>query len=159
MFTYNTGLIRESREQDADHLGKFLREADLLEMKSFRQVTDPCIYLKEGIKASFQCWTCTDKKGVPIFVFGVVPVIPNLYGAVWLMGTERIHEVKKEFIKDCKNWLPRLHQGFPLIGNFVYAENAIHVKWLKFMGFNFVGKKDNFGLLGLPFYEILHKQA
>jgi len=38
----------------------------------------------------------------------------------------------------------------------VSLNNRIHVKWLKFMGFKFINKLDNFGSLGLSFYEFIH---
>ena len=37
----------------------------------------------------------------------------------------------------------------------VDARNELHIKWLKFMGFKFIQRHENFGVAKLPFYEFL----
>ena len=155
--SYNTGKIRKATLEDADYLGSKLRPEDLLEIESFRPNTDPSEALAVGIEScGNRCWTATCLKNKPILIFGVAPVIPEQFGSIWLLGTPRIKEIQWEFLRNCRTILDELHEGFPILGNYVSLNNRVHVKWLKFMGFKFINRLDNFGSLGLSFYEFIH---
>lgn len=156
---YRTVIIRSATEEDAEFISTRLRKADLIEMQSFHdECEDPADVLKQGIHLSGEdCWTMTLKDGTPVAIFGVT-FCNEHFGAVWMMGTKRISEVHREFLRQCKNWLPTLHKKYPLLGNVVYAKNDIHIKWLKFMGFQFIKKHKSLGNMDLPFYEFIHKQ-
>jgi hypothetical protein len=156
---YRTVIIRSATEEDADFISTRLRKADLIEMQSFHdECEDPADVLKQGIHLSGEdCWTMTLKDGTPVAIFGVTPCNEH-FGAVWMMGTKQIAEVHREFLRQCRDWLPVLHKKYPLLGNVVYAKNDIHIKWLRFMGFRFIKKHKNLGNMDLPFYEFIHKQ-
>lgn len=156
---YRTAIVRTAEKEDAAFIGPRLRKADLIEMHSFHDDSiPPADILTQGIEASGdQCWTLTLKDGTPVSLFGVTHCNEH-YGAIWMMGTAKIHEIHREFLRCCKDWMPKLHQKYPLLGNMVYAKNDIHIKWLKFMGFHFIAKHKSLGNMDLPFYEFIHKQ-
>lgn len=156
---YRTVIVRSATEEDAESISTRLRKADLIEMHSFHdEGEDPADVLKRGIYLSGEdCWTMTLKDGTPVAIFGITPCNEH-FGAVWMMGTNQITKIHREFLRNCRDWLPVLHQKYPLLGNVVYAKNDIHIKWLKFMGFHFIKKHKSLGNMDLPFYEFIHKQ-
>ena len=158
MFKYKTFYIRKAVKDDASSVGSRLRKEDAIEMQSFHGNADPVETLEQGIELSTdQCWTIVKNDETPVAIFGVVPAKQGLYAAVWMMGTNDIKRISREFLRNCVDWMDRLHKNHPLIGNVVFAGNKLHIKWLKYMGFNFINKHSKLGTMGLPFYEFIHK--
>jgi hypothetical protein len=156
---YRTVIVRKAEKEDAYFIGPRLRKADLIEIRSFHdEDSDPSDLLAQGMELSGDdCWTLTLKDGTPVAMFGVTNCNEH-FGAIWMMGTPQIKDIHREFLRHCKDWMPVLHQKYPLLGNVVYAKNDIHIKWLKFMGFQFIAKHKQLGNMDLPFYEFIHKQ-
>jgi Protein of unknown function (DUF2833) len=158
VFNYRTFSVRKATETDAIAIASELRKEDLIEMRSFHENVNPSVTLIEGVNLSTdQCWTILDTSQIPVAIFGVTPVIQGLYGAVWMLGTDRIRLISTEFLRKCLDWMPLLHKNHPLIGNVVFAGNKLHIKWLKYMGFSFINKYNKLGTMDLPFYEFVHK--
>lgn len=115
--------------------------------------------LVEGLQGSRETWTARLGK-TPIAMFGVapIPLDPEVrYGAVWLLGSDRIQEVRYTFLRESRPWLERLEQGFDLVGNVVDARNTIHIRWLRWLGFSFIREIPHFGHEKRPFYEFLKR--
>lgn len=152
---YKSATIREAKIEDAFKLAAHLRTEDLIEIRSFDSKRPPYKALVDGLaRSTDQRWAIDDLNGEVIAVFGVVPIIPDV-GSVWLLGSGGIKKIQRDFIRHSKFWIDQLHKNHNMLCNQVYAENHVHINWLKWLGFTFIRKIDKHGDLGLPFYEFL----
>lgn len=145
-----------SVSDDAYSLFTRLRKADLEELKAGRGVT-PLEALLQGIHNSDHCFTILNPWKVPLAIFGTVPTADPNYSIIWMLGSDELVDYKIEFLRRSRKWIDRLHllTKSPILGNWVDARNGVHIKWLKWVGCNFVNKL-NMGVEQLPFLEFMH---
>ena len=152
---YNTGTVRKAKIEDAFKLAAHLRAEDLIEIRSVHNDRPPYKSLIYGILLSGDdCWTIEDNDGNVVAIFGAAPTDTQL-GSVWLLGSNRIKDIQREFLRHSRYWVDKMHEKYPIMGNCVYAENHVHIKWLRWLGFKFIRKIDKYGNFGLPFYEFI----
>jgi hypothetical protein len=117
-----------------------MREADRREVWASHRHT-PEEALRESLSLSELAWTCL-VEGVPAFMWGVgrKGSLISRTGAPWLLGTEAIRRVSREFLRQCPLYVARMQERFPVLENFVHAENRLSIRWLKWCGFT-LGEK------------------
>lgn len=143
------GWVRAAAECDVDYIARNMREADRMECEAHGK--SPYVALMEGFECSLPCFTgLIDQR--PVVMFGVVPVDEN-FGSIWLLGTDAItNEIPVAFLRWSKRLLPVLSEPFKVVGNAVDKRNAVHIKWLRWLGFTFI-REVRLGPSDLPFYE------
>lgn len=57
----------------------------------------------------------------------------------WMLLTNAVEDHKIEFLRWSKDIVKTLLERYPAITNTVYAENKLHIKYLKFLGAKFWG--------------------
>jgi len=114
--------------------------------------------LVTGVLGSTRAYT-VKRSGRPIAIFGVADMpefpAPTRYGAVWMLGTDEIAEVYRPFLRGSRLWLPRLEEGYDMVGNLVDARNLAHVRYLRWLGFGFPRVHKSYGHEGRPFLEFV----
>lgn len=151
-------IVRDSHRGDPAALAPRLRAADAAEVKASNG-HGPQSALELGLRASAHCWTLTNDDGVPIGMFGVVPDLDILrdigyrYGRVWYLGSDEATQRPIEFHSLSKEWLSIIAGSFHVLGNYVDARNAKHIRWLQALGFDFDGVDPDHGYERRPFLE------
>lgn len=114
-----------------------MREADRREVWASDRWL-PLYALDRSLLSSHKAWTCL-VRGVPAFTWGVAPrgSILSETGNPWLLGTDAIMEVRREFLKQSRAYVARMHDGFTRLENIVHVENKLSIRWLKWCGFTF----------------------
>ena len=56
---------------------------------------------------------------------------------IWMLCTKKVEEHPIAFLRYCKTYLKDLLDTKPLMWNYVWLGNELHVKWLKWMGATF----------------------
>jgi len=148
-------IIRESTLQDATDMAPNLRAADVAELQaSLGDLMDTEEILQVSIEHSDDPRT-VELEGEPIAILGVVDSkeeIPKV-GYVWLLGTNRIKDIRNQFLRRCKEQLSEQEKPYEVLTNFVDARNKVHIKWLRWMGFTIIREVENYGAEGRTFYE------
>jgi hypothetical protein len=90
-------------------------------------------------------------------IFGVNR-IDNKSGIVWLMGSDNLTKYKKEFYKVSKEYLELFLKEFKTVFNYVDERNKTTTKWLKKLGFSFIGREPEFGVDKIPFILFLKER-
>jgi len=90
----------------------------------------------------------------PVAMFGSGEVEPGV-GMVWLLGTEGIEDISIQFLRESKHWLEQLHDNYEMLFNYVDERNTVHIKWLKWLGFKFINRHEQFGVENRPFFEFV----
>ena len=115
-----------------------MRDGDVLEIWLAGHRT-PHQAMQEGFESSVKAWTIMED-GVPIGMFGVssVSILGNV-GVPWLLGTDEMLKVRRQFVRESMRYLAEAHRLYPRLVNFVHAGNVPSLRWLMWMGFDFDG--------------------
>lgn len=93
--------------------------------------------MRQSVEVSEYCEIAyVDDK--PVVIFGVSRMDAST-GSVWLMATNEIENVNREFIRQSKVKLDEMFDktGCESLKNIVLVKNDLHVRWLKWLGFDF----------------------
>jgi scaffold protein Gp13 len=148
------GYVRPYQEGDAAELLPFLRKADYQEI---RATTFMCVLdaLEQGVEKSAPMCSIIGNTGCVEGLFGIQP--EGIFGRVWMVGSDELtkNPLRRQFIRECKTYLDVLSRGYGAIGNVIDERNTVHVRWLRWMGFTFLRRIDNYGVESRPFLEFI----
>jgi hypothetical protein len=149
------GYVRPAVLDDAVRLAPLLREEDKKEIWAYTG-KEPYEALLNGVLLSDVVHTVVASNHVPIAIFGVLTHQKwSEVGVVWLLGTPLLKEYRMQFLRNSRDWVQWMHQKWPILHNYVYAENRLHITWLKWLGFKLINLHQEFGINREPFYEFV----
>ena len=142
-------LLRPAEPADVIKVVQNLRPEDDAEVRAVTGVNPVAsLLIAEGAEVGISTRT-----GEYLGLCGVSPSVdPNL-GWVWMVGTTALEHHQIEFLRDARKWIAEKHEQFPLLANFVDARNELHIKWLKWSGFQFLELIPEWGVERRPFYK------
>jgi hypothetical protein len=120
---------------DALYVALNLRQADRRELETASGVS--------AVEAVFRAWGWSEVSwiieidGKPAVIFGVAKD-----GVIWMVGTDAISTVRKEFFRLAQSIVEQLLQWYPRLHNQADCRNELHLRWLRLLGFTmgeFVG--------------------
>lgn len=114
----------------------------------------PLEALEMSYDAAEECNTIIDDDGEVIGIFGVSPAGGKRIGSPFLLASDKLPTVAKEFIPQSKEWIEKIHENYDLLFNYVHADNKISMRWLRWLGFNFIQKLE-YGVNPSHFYEFV----
>lgn len=127
--------IEAARQEHVMPIAKDMRAADIREVRASNDC-GPEEALRASVQFSTLAWTCF-VGGVPSFMWGVARkgCILSEVGAPWLLGTNRIYAVNREFLKQSRGYINKMHEQFSRLENYVHVENRLSIRWLTWCGF------------------------
>lgn len=127
-------VIRDATRADAEYVGEHLRASDLREMALLGLDASQ---VARSFDASDIARTI-EAAGRPVAVFGRAPVPGHQdLGAVWMLATDQLDQIRSDFVMACKPELLRLHDGCRRLGNLTARTNTTVIRWLDWLGFTF----------------------
>lgn len=150
--------VKRATEDDIKNIAPRLRQIDKDEiMASSGSVPEECLLRALNDFPALGTWAVYNN-GTPEIIFGcTLSADPNM-GIPWMVSTDALAKAPREFIKKCKMWITGFQKQFPVLKNFVSAKNTLHIRWLKWCGFEFVQLHGEFGAGKEPFWEFEMKQ-
>ena len=145
--------IRQATLADCIKLAPNLREADKEELL-LSSGEEPLEALISSLQASTEFNAIINDQGQVIGLFGVATVDEDL-GTPWLLGSDAIKDISKEFMCGSLAWIERVQDKYSILFNYVHEKNKVAIKWLRKLGFVFVQRIDDFGEGQAPFYEFV----
>lgn len=146
-------FVRPATIQDARDLAPRLRPADVQEIWAATGES-PEEALIMGVKLGRPALSFVDPRGELAGMFGVTPLSDPLVGAVWMLSSPAIERYPVHFLRRCRGWIEQFHDAYPVLMNYVDARNVVHIRWLKWVGFQFL-RLVPYGVQRMPFYEIV----
>lgn len=143
--------VRKASEEDILSLSTRLREADVKEIL-YASGENPETVLMETFKEGQTMWVGC-RNNIPHIIYGVVPSLTKGVGLPWMVCTDELKASPMTFMRTCREWVSNQSESYPVLTNFVLAENELHIKWLKWCGFKFVRLHKEFGVMKQPFWE------
>ena len=147
-------LLTPTTVEDIDYIAPRLRKADKNECLAATG-KQPLDVLYTSLLQGDINLTLNAPDGERVGLCGVAPSPLENSGAVWMCATDAIFKHQMAFLRRSKAALDYLSQDYAVLYNCVDARNTVHIKWLKWMGFTFIAKHENYGAAKLPFYEFL----
>jgi hypothetical protein len=145
--------LRAARLGDVKKLNSRLRLADSLEIQA-ATLEDSSVVLEQGFAWSDPCYTIIGDRNEPLAMFGVIPdPLDAKVGRIWLLGSDDLAKHSRTFLRHSRAWVDRLQQRYPTLWNCVDARNEVHIRWLKWCGFTFLRRIEEYGVERRPFYE------
>lgn len=139
---------------DVEYIAPRLREADRQECLAATG-KEPLEVLKMSLLIGDMTLTLTATDGTRVGLLGVAKSPLPDAGVIWLCATDDIYQYQMTFLRRSIKVLPLLHDRYPVLHNAVDARNELHMKWLKWMGFTFINRHEEWGHGKLPFYEFV----
>ena len=138
--------------EDIKYLALRLRYEDKQEIIASTGLK-PYEALLKGYLENVIVFTIVNTKNKPVGIFGVNDC-GNGLGAIWLVATNDLSTVQISFLRQCREVVKVFNNKYKILWNFVDCRNSLHIKWLKWCGFQFINKKQ-YGVLQKPFYEFI----
>lgn len=155
-------LCRPSTPEDCLSLAPRLRKEDVAEIKAVNG-NDPLPELQQALRVSDECWTIEHRdeqssEGLVIGMFGVAPLegAPGV-GAIWLLASDDLPKIRWSFLKRTRPWIEHFLSKYPILTNWVDSRNEVHIKWLKWAGFQFTSVTEQFS--GEPFHQFVKQRS
>lgn len=95
---------------------------------------EPLDVLRDGLKMSRPCRVFI-LNGELCGISGTVPSFAS--GTVWMLGTPGIERYARTFLRHSRAEFARVIEGYRYVQNYVWAENALHIRWIKWIGCEF----------------------
>ena len=122
-------------DMDAVDLYEDLREEDMLEILGLMTHPRDAVYMSYA--TSSKCYSVRDELNNLYCSFGVCPINGTNIGSAWLLGTRRLPNIKKFFLKHSAEKVADLLDGFDYLTNFVMRTNKLSIRWLEWLGAEF----------------------
>lgn len=127
-------FVREAKLVDVLILSCHIRDCDRREIWHMAHKL-PIDAFMDGYKVSDKPYV-VEWKGKPIAMFGVSGNKGSV-GVPWMLATDDIQKIAKSFLRECKPYVEKMHDDYPVLTNFVWSKNEVHIAWLKWLGFTF----------------------
>jgi len=148
-------LLTPTTVEDVEYIAPRLRQADISECFAATG-REPLGILQQGLNLGDITLTLRAPNDDRVGLCGVVPSasLPEA-GVVWMVATDDIYQHQITFLRNSKRALQYLSEDYLVLYNCVDARNSLHIKWLKWMGFTFIKKHENYGAEKRLFYEFV----
>ena len=150
--------VRTAVANDAELLAPRLRNADRDEIFAALGKVDPVAWLRQGIALSAPCFAVTDQTALLLALFGANPAEQGA-GKVWLLGAPELLCHRFAIGRVSKQWVGILHTHYSTLWNYVDERNETHLRWLRWCGFEFTHRIEEFGFERRPFYRFEKRLA
>lgn len=145
-YTIRTGATAA----DAVALAPNLREADKIECEKLYGV-EPIDALLFSVLTARESHAYLNDKGEVMALSGVNPSGVDGIGTPWMVSSpELVERYRRPFLREARDIIDGYQCFYPLLTNLVDPNNHIHVRWLRWMGFEFT-RVLHIGPLALPF--------
>ncbi len=149
-------VIRPAVERDCARVAPDLREHDRAELRAVILGEDDESRLLGCMRQSDETWA-VEVWTRPVALFGITRVVQGdgvRVGIPWCLGTPALIADAKAFVRSSKEWLAWLARDCEISCNVVSARNAVHRRWIRSLGYEFMGEQTFGGLRFLEFVRV-----
>lgn len=147
--------VKVATLQDVLNISKELRSDDVNELYAATGNTPVVALLESYLYPNTATWVASiDDK--PAIIFGVT--LSPIGGVPWLLATPQIEKAPISFLRGCREWYKLFLHQYGELRNFVDERNELHIKWLKWLGFDFIKRHEKYGHEQLPFWEFVKRK-
>lgn len=151
--------IAPATPADIPHLAAFMRAADKAEVWAAQGIL-PFEALTQSLALSTSAW-CAISRGKPLAMWGVGAARGALSqtGSPWLLATDEFSALRRHLLRLSRTYIALMHCHFPVLENYVHANNHASIRWLTWCGFCLGSQPGPYGPFNEPFYRFWRKQC
>lgn len=149
--------VRRATIEDVKDIATRLRQSDIDEIKAASGKTPEESLTSALEQSQLGTWVGV-YKGKPEIIFGCAHTPDRSIGLPWMVCTDALKDSPREFMVKCKLWVKGFTRQYPVLKNFVSADNELHIRWLKWCGFEFTTLHEEYGEGKRPFWEFEMRQ-
>lgn len=137
--------------QHVEELAAHLRDADRVELRA-------CGFAdaRRAIEVSLSCSThmaAAVAEGRCAAIVGVTPLsMLEGRGSPWMLGTDLVVKHRRALMADTPAYIHAMLRAYPHLVNYVHADNAVAVRWLRRAGFA-LHTPEPYGMNGALFHR------
>ena len=132
---------RDASLQDIKDLANNLRKEDEREVRTLTQ-EDPVKSLIRGFVVSKMCKVVFLNKKL-VLIYGVAKTSDPEIGSPYMLATNELPKIGVRFVRNSKDRIDKMHEHYPVLFNYIDSRNKLHLKWLKWCGFEWLIKNIN----------------
>lgn len=121
--------------EDVRHVAHHLRDADFIELALSRADATPFETVLESAAGSDWC-EALRVDGRAIVLYGLYPSQMRGSGVPWMVATQDIHRIERDFVRRCRPVVGRMLDAYPYLYNQVHCDNETSIRWLRWLGFS-----------------------
>ncbi|WP_430422728.1 hypothetical protein [Methylibium petroleiphilum] len=134
--TIQVFTLRPAVAADVRHVAKRMRPADRAECRAFSNA-EPAATLRKSWQRALWC-EAIDYGGEVVALYGLAPSANPMVGCPWMLGTPAVEHLGPAFVRACRPTLDLMLSSHPALLNFVQSKNTRSVRWLEWLGFEFL---------------------
>lgn len=147
-------IVIPARPEHCHAMAPHMRSMDVDEIWSMcaMKPLDALLYSVQDSKEALTVMMPDSDVPVMMFGLGAASGILNRKRSIWLLGTDHIKRIKREFIEESGKYLETIAAG-ETVYNYVLSGNSASLRWLKMLGFTIMEPKP-FGWLDKPYHYV-----
>ena len=155
--TLMKGYVREATHADIQLVAQDMRDADVAEVMASSGWTSEQALINglQTRETGGIIKTICLPNDLPVGMFGVVPVGTPEVGAIWMLASNGLQAIHRQFARQCRSEIDQIAEGYRLIFNFTDARNSLHHRWLQWSGFTIIKRHERYGHEQRPFLEFV----
>lgn len=130
---------RDASLQDIKVLANNLRKEDEREIRTMTQ-EEPIKSMIRGFLVSDMCKVVYLNKKL-VLIYGVSKTSEAEVGCPYMLATDELPKIGLRFVRNSKHRIDEMHEFYPILFNYIDSRNSLHLKWLKWCGFEIIGEK------------------
>ncbi len=121
----------------AAHVACNLREADRLELSYSDPESPPeTAAMDSFLESGLLCFAIV-VRGEAVAMFGCGATEAEGVGSAWMLGTDDIKFAFPILSRQLVPWLDWMNEFYPILVNYVHADNRVALRWVSWGGFTF----------------------
>jgi hypothetical protein len=132
-------FVRLATRADAFELAPRLRTEDVQETEAGTGMT-PEFALRYSLAISNIAYAVV-WRGKVVALFGIVNELQWEDtvgdGLPWMLASPELASIRKSFLRECRGYVQQWLAYHGSLHGYVWAENTVHIQWLKWLGFQF----------------------
>lgn len=146
--------VIEVTEDHIQHVAQYMRQADVDEVMACSG-SSPYEALSRSVRSSRYAATAV-LRGEVACIFGLyVTTFASGVGSPWMLGTDAVSRYARDFAPASREVIANMQRICPSLANFVYTENKVSIRWLRWLGFT-IDRAIPYGDSGQLFHKF-HK--
>ena len=146
--------IRQAELSDCKLLAEQLRNEDKCELEALGHTCMPSV-IEDSFRVSTECFTAFKNEKL-LWMMGLREICDD-YALVWGIGAKSSARYGRDICRIGHAYLEAALAKYSAVGNMIYSENKMHIKWLKSLGCKFI-RQFEYG--NKIFYEFIkHRRS
>lgn len=143
--------VSPATSREIPYVSVNMQISDILELMA-SSGKKPNEALLDALDVSKESWTIWDGS-TPLGMFGVADSYQPNVGIPWLLATNQLSDIGREFLRGSKWYIDYMHRDYEFLTNYVDLRHTTAQRWLEWLGFYKHKVIQHYGVAAIPFIQ------